>query len=344
MSLFTNFTTPISQQRHRSWLPHGFNFLNSQYTRERVSLEKHIRKIIEQASYKEVTPPSFDFAATFQLTTRNAKHNPIFQLRAREGEDLAVRSDLTVQIIKAIANGRLGGYLEHETLRFFYLQAVFHDYAWGSAHQREILQAGVELVNDKVDNRGRVCEILNLAGKCLASLPNLEPRILYGDIRVQEQLFRRVPKRIRAELSLSFHNKDVARIQALCQQAKMDPYYTKLLTGIPLLFGKKEVLLKLKKLCVDNPRLCALFDEAATIDNAINSDLIFDFSLVRELSYYTGPVFEAYIDGSNEKIFTGGVYDKLFAEFADDEKDCTACGFAINLSLLVEHQIEKGGF
>ena len=61
----------------------------------------------------------------------------------------------------------------------------------------------------------------------------------------------------------------------------------------------------------------------------------FDFSLARELSYYTGPVFAAYIPGTNERIFTGGVYDDLFSKFSDTEQ-CKACGFAIDIPLMVE--------
>jgi len=54
--------------------------------------------------------------------------------------------------------------------------------------------------------------------------------------------------------------------------------------------------------------------------------------MVSDLSYYTGPVFDAFLDSKKERILSGGVYNDLFEAFTG--KPCTACGFAINLTLL----------
>ena len=116
---------PLPEDKYRSWLPHGFDLLNAEDTQKQLFLEKHIRMLLRQRDYKEITLPTLDYVETFKLTTRHAKHNPIFQLRAGEGEQLAVRSDLTVQLIKAVANARLGGNFKTEELRFCYIQPVF---------------------------------------------------------------------------------------------------------------------------------------------------------------------------------------------------------------------------
>ena len=318
---------PLPKDKYLSWLPHGFDLLNAKDTQKRLFLEKNIRELLSQIQYREISLPGLDYAKTFELTTRHAKYNPVFRLRAGEGEELAVRSDLTVQLIKAAANGRLGDDFRKGEARFCYIQPVFYDYPWGSGHRREIIQAGVEILNYQLERP--VPELLKLAIRC-ASLGKLEPRILYGDIRVIELLFQKVPKKIRSELSLAFHNKDTAIIPKICEKGEVDKELKDILTKIPLLFGGREALKELKKLCRSSPELMACFAEAEAMEG-----VVFDFSLARELSYYTGPVFTAYIPGTNEKIFTGGVYDKLFSKFSETE-ECRACGFALDISLMVE--------
>ncbi len=318
----------VSQSRYRNWTPYGFHLLNVENTQKRLKLEKGLRLLFHHAEYKEISPPAFDYAATFQLTTRHAKHNPVFHILSSTQEELALRSDLTVQVIKATANGQLAGDWRKEELRFSYIQPVFQDHPWGSGYKREMLQAGVELIGGST--KGRIQELLRLLREC-TKLLELKPRILYGDVRVIEELFAEVPHAIRSELSWAFHNKDTSMIRGLCGRHKLQAGLTKILTELPLLCGDHEKMRELKLLCAPYPKVCALLREAEEIEE----DMIFDFSLVRELSYYTGPVFEAYLPGHNEKVFTGGVYDRLFGEFARTE-DCPASGFALNLSFLIE--------
>ena len=317
---------PLPKDKHRSWIPHGTILLNPEETKYRIFLESHMRNLFLNMGHSEITLPTFDYAETFQLTTREIGIEPTFKMTGREGEQLALRSDITVQVIKAIANKRILPDNFDLPLKYFYIQSVFQDHSWGSGHQREKLQAGVELLNDNSSNR--VSTLIELAKKCLSKLSS-SPHILYGDIRVIEKLFQDIPQKIYSDISIAFHNKDTASIQSIGKEIGWDPNFTQILAELPLLFGDKKILVELKKLCKSRTDLYPFFDEASNID-----DVIYDFSLVRELSYYTGPVFEAYIPHFSEKIFTGGVYDKLYSEFSS-EKECSASGFAVDLSLMI---------
>ncbi len=323
--------TPPSN-RYRSWIPYGFDFELPEVTKCRLQLERGIRALLLAEGFQEVNPPIFDFQPTFQFITRHAKDNPLFQVRSRGGEELAVRSELTVQVIKAVANGYLAGSDSKEQLRFSYIQPVFQDHLWGSGHKRQYMQAGVELLGG--DSLSSARELLKLAWRCIA-LEGLEPQVLYGDVRFIEVLFGMMPPRARSELSLAFHNKDTAALHAICASAEIEEPLTRLITAVPLCFGGPQILKELLILCRPFSQFQPLLEEADKYNG-----VIYDFSLVRELSYYTGPVFEAYIPGSSEKIFTGGIYDSLYSEFsANNQKN--ACGFALNLSLLAEHHWEE---
>lgn len=310
------------REKFRSWIPHGFDYYNIERSGQLLDLKDKIRALFVRAGYSEIIPPTFDYKNTFKIITRELNGDQTFVARDGDGENLAVRSDLTVQVIKAAANGRF-----HNTFpqRLSYIQPVFHDYKWGSGHNREVIQAGVELLGD--DSKEGLKELLSLAKAALKKI-GYEPRILYGDVRFLNRLFDRVPAGIRASLSESFHNKDTTRVESICSAHNVSKKLTRILIEVPLIFGDHKALNKLLELCEGETELLEILEEARQ-----HNDVIYDFSLVRELSYYTGPVFVAYVQQLNEKVLSGGVYDNLFREFGEQHKN--ASGFAINLSLFV---------
>jgi ATP phosphoribosyltransferase regulatory subunit HisZ len=59
--------------------------------------------------------------------------------------------------------------------------------------------------------------------------------------------------------------------------------------------------------------------------------IIFDLGLTRDLTYYTGAVFEVYDPGAGAPLGGGGRYDDLLGKFG---RDLPAVGFAINVDRL----------
>ncbi len=315
-----------TKDKHRSWLPHGFDYTTPEETRTLRRLEARVRRSFEEKGYQEILLPMVDFARTFQETARDPSDSVLFETRDRTGDALAIPSDLTVQVIKGSASGRLGHTFP---ARFSYIQPVFHDRPWGSGHKREMIQAGVELIGEEHSDEA-FQEVLELGRSTLEDL-GFQPRILYGDARFLEILFRPIPGDSRRELSLAFHTRDTARIREICKEEKIPGELCQTLQEVPLTFGGAEALTELRKILKEEPELLELLDLAEK-----RKGVIYDFSQVRELTYYTGPVFEGYVEGENERIFSGGVYDSLFHHFSSERVRRSACGFAINLRALAE--------
>ena len=61
--------------------------------------------------------------------------------------------------------------------------------------------------------------------------------------------------------------------------------------------------------------------------------LMFDPTLVRGMSYYTGTIFEISIDGYNFSIAGGGRYDEMIGRFSN--QPAPACGFSIGFERIV---------
>ena len=61
--------------------------------------------------------------------------------------------------------------------------------------------------------------------------------------------------------------------------------------------------------------------------------LIFDPTLVRGMSYYTGTIFEVSMEGFGGSVAGGGRYDKMIGKFTGMETP--ACGFSIGFERIV---------
>lgn len=65
----------------------------------------------------------------------------------------------------------------------------------------------------------------------------------------------------------------------------------------------------------------------------------FDPTLVRGMSYYTGPIFEVSIDGFGGSVGGGGRYDEMIGKFTG--QDVCACGFSIGFERIVMLLLER---
>ena len=61
--------------------------------------------------------------------------------------------------------------------------------------------------------------------------------------------------------------------------------------------------------------------------------MAFDPTLVRGMSYYTGPIFEISMDEFGGSVGGGGRYDEMIGKFTGN--NTSACGFSIDLSVLL---------
>lgn len=71
-----------------------------------------------------------------------------------------------------------------------------------------------------------------------------------------------------------------------------------------------------------------------------NFRLLFDPTLVRGMSYYTGPIFEISLDGFAGSVGGGGRYDEMIGKFTG--QSVPACGFSIGFERIVMLLLEQG--
>ncbi|MCM1161445.1 MAG: histidine--tRNA ligase [Roseburia sp.] len=76
----------------------------------------------------------------------------------------------------------------------------------------------------------------------------------------------------------------------------------------------------------------------ATVDTSF--EILFDPTLVRGMSYYTGTIFEIEMPEFGSSVAGGGRYDKMIGKFTG--KDTPACGFSIGFERIITILLDKG--
>ncbi len=94
----------------------------------------------------------------------------------------------------------------------------------------------------------------------------------------------------------------------------------------------------------DEARECA--ESLSSIINAVNAvksgdfSIVFDPTLVRGMSYYTGTIFEIEMKEFNSSVAGGGRYDNMIGNFTGN--NVPACGFSIGFERIITILADKG--
>jgi len=79
---------------------------------------------------------------------------------------------------------------------------------------------------------------------------------------------------------------------------------------------------------------------AVEASKGADCEIVFDPTLVRGMSYYTGTIFEIEMKELNCSVAGGGRYDKMIGKFTG--QDTPACGFSIGFERIITIMTEQG--
>ncbi|PJZ69115.1 ATP phosphoribosyltransferase regulatory subunit [Leptospira perolatii] len=318
----------------KKWIPEGFHFLGPEDSLERRQLLDSLCSGLRKFGYSEVFLPSFDYSSSFLHTVSDEDSAALYRFRDSDGRELSPSVDLTVQAVKGMAA------FAHrkENQKIFYIGKTFRDYGRKSGDRKEINQVGAENLGGS--GKGAVLKMLE------------EIRVLLNDIRISApvtivlgnvNLFRSLIEK--AGLS---HQEQ--RILSFLLYRKNLPEIRKYLGGNT---KWKEILPIVESLCLGftselqefgsrlsfagmpesfRSTLADTQEILSSMPTTRSIEFCADFSLIPDLEYYTGFVFQGYVAGDSEPVVTGGVYDHLYQTFSGIPKE--ACGYAINVDIL----------
>lgn len=285
-----------------------------------------LRALFRSCGYSEFKAGKFE---DYELYAENKDFLPnegILTFTDANGRLMALKPDVTLSVAKD-AEWHPGVtqkiYYDDEVYR---MSSYSHDF-------REIMQTGVECMGD-VDLFDE-CEIVIMAVRSLDLISN---------DYVLDISHMGVVREVINELGLS--QPDVKRVLhclgqknahgalAVCNEAGVPKEAADKLLRLIGSYGEMDkVLAEIRGLVSEEAasNLSRVRDvlKAEKLDNRVR----FDFSVVNEMGYYNGIMFDGFVKGLSKPVIAGGRYDNLMKSMG---KKCGAVGFSVSLDALDE--------
>ncbi|MDK2813679.1 MAG: hypothetical protein PWQ08_934 [Clostridiales bacterium] len=246
-----------------------------------------------------------------------------------DGTLMALKPDVTISIIKNTS-------AEPGTVKkVYYDENVFRADAKAGSF-KEIMQTGLECIGD-ID-RYQLCEVLHLAAGSLQAINgDYMLDISHLGLVSGALLAAGVPAERYGEALALIRDKNRAGLLQFCRAGGYDDA---LLPQLVATYGDaNEVLAKLRGLC-RNGEMQTAFDELQGIctvlaQGGLAGRVQIDFSVVNDMNYYNGIIFQGFINGIPTAVLRGGQYDRLMAKMG--RAGSGAVGFAVYLDELETH-------
>ncbi|HWO23752.1 MAG TPA: ATP phosphoribosyltransferase regulatory subunit [Kofleriaceae bacterium] len=320
-------------------LPSGVRDFLPRAAARRVALAERIAGVFEAWGYARIITPVFEHADVLERGLgRDARAAAIRFVEPGTGEIVALRPDITPQIARVAAT-RLADV--EGPIRLCYEGAVTR--RAGELGQREILQAGIELIDAPEPEAD--AEVLAVAAAALAASRLPETRLDVGHVApVRCVLEAAADPDARAQLAAALARKDRAGLRAAARglPAELAP----LAEALGSLWGPAEATLA-RAAALPWPddargaleRLRAVLAAFAELADPPAPPLTVDLGDVRGFDYYTGIRFAGYAGGAPDAVLRGGRYDELIGRYG---RAARATGFAIDVEALAQAQRTAG--
>lgn len=245
------------------------------------------------------------------------------------GKLMALKPDVTLSIIKNYKKDP--GCVQ----RVYYNENVYR-IAGDTRQFKEIMQTGLECMGDL--DLFNVEEVLILALKSLQAISkNFVLEISHMGFLEAMLLEINAGAEFGKRIATYVGEKNSHEIERACKEYGVSEEQCQKLQQFVGIYGKRDNVLKeLEPLCAGNANMEAALEElkeiSASFDTSTFSNQVrFDFSLVNDMNYYDGIVFQGFVDGVPEVILSGGRYDRLMQRVGHNTG---AIGFALYLDLL----------
>ena len=322
-------------------LPPGVrDFLPRAAARRRAIIGR-LLDVFESWGYARIITPLFECADVLELGLgEDARAATIRFVEPGTGEVVALRPDITPQVAR-IAATRMSDVAG--PMRFCYSGAVTRS-SNGARGQREILQAGAELV-DAPSPDGDV-EIIAVAAAALATVGVDDVRLDLGHVALARHALGAVGDLgQRAALRAALAKKDRAGVVRAAAGLSSD--LAAQLASLPTLFGAaSDTIARARAIGWPDDVAAALdtLDDvlgatADVVEDQLHSDITVDLGEVRGFEYYTGIRFAGYARGAGEAVLQGGRYDELVARYG---RAAPATGFAVDIEAIAQAQRSAG--
>jgi histidyl-tRNA synthetase len=279
-----------------------------------------LTEYFERFGYNPIETPALELYAT--LCAKHAGGAEIlketYKLADQGGRELALRYDLTVPFARIVA--------QNPQLKFpfkrYAIDRVWRDGPLKPGRYREFWQCDCDVAGAKAPLAE--AELLALAQYVFDEL-NLKFTITVNHRSILDEILTDVSDKTAAILAIDKLKK--IGESGVRSELEAQGISTETVT---------QILIKLKWDISQFTQSRELIEIMTFAKDFGAKDIVFDPSLARGLSYYTGIVYEGFLQNSDIKssICAGGRYDEMIGKFSNRPEIIPACGISFGLDVI----------
>lgn len=320
-------------------IPEGVKDYTGEEAALKGKIQDQVKKIFEGYSYHWVETPTFEYLDVFTTDKEGFQSPSLYKFVNRQGEMLALRSDMTRAIARVIGMQKVDTIMPK---RYAYMTNSFRYPERYQGKLHEFTQAGVELIgNNSIEADA---EVIKLAITALRKVGVTDFTVHIGssqflkytlnDLGLGEEAVEKVYEAI--------DQKNAVLLKEVLQEAIQDQETLSLLLELIECAGHIDLLRSVKKK-ISSPKAAKALEDLEALyelleDYNVSESILFNFSLLSYGNYYTGMMFQVFTPLIGTAIVEGGRYDKLLEAFG---KDLPAVGFGMHINAILQRLIKQ---
>ena len=243
-----------------------------------------------------------------------------------DGKLMALKPDVTLSIVKNHKNEKNGVQRVYYNENVYRVSEKTHCY-------KEIMQTGLECLGEVTEYN--LFEVVALAAYSLTNISSAYV-LNISHLGVLSVLLSQIEnEEMKAELLACISEKNAHGIREIGTHSSLKSEIIEMLVFLTEAYGEPEMVFEKFRKKTQNKELLAALSQleyvTRQVKNVTEACIRVDLSLVSDMNYYNGLVFQGFVKGIPTRVLSGGQYDKLMAKMG---KNGGAIGFAVYLDLL----------
>ena len=296
-------------------------------------LQDAIEQVFDSYGYKEIVTPSIEFYQTYQTGFEQIHDEQMYKFFDHNGGILTLRMDMTVPIARVAATKFKD---QKPPLRFRYCANVYKVKESFAGKRNVVTDCGIELLG--LDEKQSDLEILVCALEVMECMKQASFTLEIGNVNffhtaVELLGLTKDETQILADL---IDRKSLTELKEYLETLRLDAVDKQFFLQLPWLCGSADMLQEALGFCFD-ARLKTIVENLQLLYEQLSAlgygdRITFDLGKLPHLNYYSGILFEGFVEGIGTSVLSGGRYDSLLEKFGEA---LPAIGFSVKLDAVL---------
>ncbi|WP_188456073.1 ATP phosphoribosyltransferase regulatory subunit [Virgibacillus oceani] len=320
----------------------SMNTISLEDYQRREHLLAKIKDRFSTYGYQQIQTPTFEQYDLYKTITGTVNRDEMIKVIDPTGKVLVLRPDVTIPITRIIATNKQ---IPSGEKRFYYISNVFRN-SIEQQDKKEHTQAGIE--NFGQNTPPLDAEIIALAIQTISDLGFKKFKLEIGHAGFFKELLKQIniSEQNTSQLQQMIQAKNFSELKPFLETLSIHTDVKVALQQIPFLYGRPEDVMKRAGTVILNERMNYTLSNLIEVYEllkiyGLEEFVSFDLGLINHMDYYSGIIFQGFVENFGKPVLMGGRYDTLAEQF---DTDLPAIGFACDVDAIFDAMEGEGLF